>query len=161
MRVIIAEKPDQAMKLASPFAHRKQQGFIEVKPNRLFPKGAFFTWAVGHICELVPPEAYNPAWKKWAIQSLPLIPDTFRHQVMRSKAKQFGIIKQLLKRTDVKEIIHAGDAGREGELIVRTIIEQCGVRKPMKRLWISSLTERAVTSGFESLLDETQTRNLY
>jgi len=161
MKVVIAEKPDQAMKLASPFPHRKQQGYLEVRPNRLFPQGAFFTWAVGHVCELVPPEAYNPAWKKWSIQTLPLIPETFRHQVMRSKAKQFGIIKQLLKRPEVKEIIHAGDAGREGELIIRTIVEQSGARKPMKRLWISSLTEKAVTAGFESLLDETETRNLY
>ncbi|KQL44160.1 DNA topoisomerase III [Brevibacillus choshinensis] len=161
MKVVIAEKPDQAMKLASPFPHRKQQGYLEVHPNRLFPKGAFFTWAVGHVCELVPPEAYNPAWKKWSIQTLPLIPETFRHQVMRSKAKQFGIIKQLLKRSDVKGIIHAGDAGREGELIVRTIVEQSGVHKPMKRLWISSLTEKSVTAGFESMLDETETRNLY
>ncbi|QRG65730.1 DNA topoisomerase III [Brevibacillus choshinensis] len=161
MKVVIAEKPDQAMKLASPFPHRKQQGYLEVHPNRHFPKGAFFTWAVGHVCELVPPEAYNPAWKKWSIQTLPLIPDTFRHQVMRSKAKQFSIIKQLLKRSDVNGIIHAGDAGREGELIIRTIVEQCGVHKPMKRLWISSLTEKAVTAGFESLLDENETRNLY
>ncbi|WP_312114079.1 DNA topoisomerase III [Brevibacillus reuszeri] len=161
MKVVIAEKPDQAMKLASPFAHRKQQGFVEVHPNRIFPNGAFFTWAVGHVCELVPPEAYNPAWKRWSIPSLPLIPETFRHQVMKSKAKQFAIIKQLLKRSDVKGIVHAGDAGREGELIVRTIIEMCGVKKPMKRLWISSLTERAVTAGFEALLDENETRNLY
>lgn len=161
MKVVIAEKPDQAMKLASPFPHRKQQGFLEVHPNRFFPKGAFFTWAVGHICELVPPEAYNPAWKKWSIATLPLIPESFQHQVMKSKAKQFGIIKQLLKRADVTEIIHAGDAGREGELIVRTIVEMCKVKKPMKRLWISSLTERAVTAGFAALLDETQTRNLY
>lgn len=161
MKVVIAEKPDQAMKLASPFPHRKQQGYLEVHPNRLFPKGAFFTWAVGHICELVPPEAYNPAWKKWSIQTLPLIPESFRHQVMGSKAKQFGIIKQLLRRSEVKGIIHAGDAGREGELIIRTIVEQSGVHKPMKRLWISSLTEKAVTAGFESLLDETETRNLY
>lgn len=161
MKVVIAEKPDQAMKLASPFPHKKQQGYVEVRPNRLFPQGAFFTWAVGHICELVPPEAYNPSWKKWSLSSLPLIPESFRHQVMRSKAKQFGIIKQLLRRSDVKEIIHAGDAGREGELIVRTIVEMSGVRKPMKRLWISSLTERAVVNGFESLLDESETRNLY
>ena len=161
MKVVIAEKPDQALKLASPFSHRKQQGYVEVKPNALFPQGAYFTWAVGHVCELVPPEAYNPKWKKWSVESLPLIPDSFRHQVMRSKAKQFGIIKQLLRRQEVKEIIHAGDAGREGELIIRTIIEMSGVRKPMKRLWISSLTEKAVMAGFASLLAESETRNLY
>ncbi|USG67587.1 DNA topoisomerase III [Brevibacillus ruminantium] len=161
MKVVIAEKPDQAMKLAGPFPHRKKQGYLEITPNRLFPQGAVVTWAIGHICELVPPEAYNPAWKKWSLQSLPLIPEKFRHQVTRAKAKQFGIIKQLLRRPDVREIIHAGDAGREGELIVRTIIEQCGVKKPMKRLWISSLTEKAVVAGFESLLDEVETANLY
>lgn len=161
MKVVIAEKPDQAMKLAAPFAHRKKQGYLEISPNRLFPQGALVTWAIGHICELVAPEAYNPAWKKWSLNSLPLIPDSFRHQVTRSKAKQFGIIKQLLRRPDVREIIHAGDAGREGELIIRTIIEQCGVKKPMKRLWISSLTEKAVVAGFESLLDGGETENLY
>lgn len=161
MKVVIAEKPDQALKLASPFSYRKHQGYLEVQPNSVFPRGAYLTWAVGHVCELVPPEAYNPAWKKWSIESLPLLPDSFRHQVMRSKAKQFGIIKQLLRRPEVQEIIHAGDAGREGELIVRTIIEMCGVRKPMKRLWISSLTEKAVTTGFANLLAESETRNLY
>jgi DNA topoisomerase III len=161
MKVIIAEKPDQALKLASPFVHKKKQGYVEIQPNRLFPRGAFITWAVGHVCELVPPEAYNPAWKKWTVETLPIIPESFRHQVIKGKAKQFGVIKQLLRRPDVNEIIHAGDAGREGELIVRTIVEMSGVRKPMKRLWISSLTERAVVAGFESLLQEEQTRSLY
>lgn len=161
MKVIIAEKPDQASKLSSPFAHKKQQGYIEIAPHRLFPQGALVTWAVGHICELVPPEEYNPTWKKWSMETLPMIPERFRYQVMRSKAKQFTIIKQLLKRSDVTEIIHAGDAGREGELIIRTAIELAGVKKPMKRLWISSLTDRAIVEGFEHLLDETHTRNLY
>ncbi|MGE5704623.1 MAG: DNA topoisomerase III [Clostridia bacterium] len=161
MKLIIAEKPDQGAKLASPFVHKKQQGFIEILPNALFPKGAYVTWAVGHICELVAPEAYDPAWKKWTIQSLPIIPGQFRYQVMRSKAKQFAIIKQLVKRPEVKEIIHAGDAGREGELIIRTAVQMTGARKPMKRLWISSLTEKAIIDGFSNLLMETDTRNLY
>lgn len=161
MKVIIAEKPDQASKLASPFKHKKQQGYIEIFPNSMFPKGAFATWAVGHICELVSPEEYNPQWKRWSVKTLPIIPDKFRYQVMKSKAKQFAIIKQLLRRTDVTEVIHSGDAGREGELIVRTVVEMSGVRKPMKRLWISSLTEKAIIHGFENLLHETETRNLY
>lgn len=161
MKLIIAEKPDQGAKLASPFVHKKQQGYIEIQPNAIFPQGACVTWAVGHICELVAPEEYNPAWKRWTIATLPIIPEQFRYQVTKSKAKQFGIIKQLLKRPDVTEIIHAGDAGREGELIIRTAVQMTGVRKPMKRLWISSLTEKAILDGFSNLLNETDTRSLY
>ncbi|GAA4715747.1 DNA topoisomerase III [Brevibacillus fulvus] len=161
MKLIIAEKPDQAAKLAQPFRHKKQQGYIEVAPDPLLPQGALITWAIGHICELLPPEEYNPAWKKWSKQTLPMIPPRFQHRVIRGKAKQFGVIKQLLKRADVTEIIHAGDAGREGELIVRTILSVAGTRKPMKRLWISSLTDKAVRDGFAHLLDEQETRNLY
>ncbi|WP_010283960.1 DNA topoisomerase III [Bacillus timonensis] len=161
MKVIIAEKPDQAMKLAAPFKSKKAQGFIEVAPNPLFPKGAYFTWAVGHICELLPPEEYNPTWKKWKIETLPIIPDHFLYRVMRSKSKQFTIIKNLLRKPEVTEIIHAGDAGREGELIIRNIIEMSKVSKPLKRLWISSLTEKAVKDGFQNLLMEHDTRNLY
>ncbi|WP_099362801.1 DNA topoisomerase III [Fredinandcohnia onubensis] len=161
MKVIIAEKPDQAMKLAAPFRSKKSQGFIEVSPDPLFPKGAYFTWAVGHICELLPPEEYNPAWKKWRIETLPLIPDHFSYRVMKSKWKQFTIIKNLLRKPEITEIIHAGDAGREGELIIRNIIEMAKVSKPLKRLWISSLTEKAVKDGFQNLLMEEDTRNLY
>lgn len=161
MKVIIAEKPDQAAKLAQPFPHKKQQGYWQIMPNEFFPKGAYVTWAVGHICELVPPEAYKPEWKRWTLSTLPIIPDSFQHRVMLSKAKQFAVIKQLLKRPEVTGIIHAGDAGREGELIVRTIVQLCGVRKPMQRLWISSLTTNAIREGFRHLLDESETRNLY
>lgn len=149
------------MKLAAPFKSKKSQGFIEVAPNPLFPKGAYFTWAVGHICELLPPEEYNPTWKKWRIETLPIIPDQFLYRVMRSKSKQFTIIKNLLRKPEVTEIIHAGDAGREGELIIRNIIEMSKVSKPLKRLWISSLTEKAVKDGFQNLLMEQDTRNLY
>ena len=161
MKVIIAEKPDQASKLAAPFKSKKNQGYIEVAPTTFFPKGAFFTWAVGHICELLSPEEYNPSWKKWTLTTLPIIPEKFQYKVTRSKGKQFNVIKQLLKRPDVTEVIHAGDAGREGELIIRTILTTSGIRKPMSRLWISSLTEKAVKEGFENLRPETDTRNLY
>lgn len=161
MKVIIAEKPDQAMKLAAPFRSKKSQGYIEVAPDPLFPNGAFFTWAVGHICELLPPEEYNPSWKSWRIDTLPIIPEQFTYRVMRSKAKQFTIIKNLLRKPEVSEIIHAGDAGREGELIIRNVIEMSKVSKPIKRLWISSLTEKSVREGFGSLRTEQDTRNLY
>ncbi|MDG5789560.1 DNA topoisomerase III [Evansella sp. AB-P1] len=161
MKLIIAEKPDQGSKLASPFSHQKKTGYIEISPNQVFPKGALCTWAVGHLCELVPPEEYDNKWKKWSLDALPIIPSKFNHRVSRSKWKQFNIIKGLVHRSDIEEIIIAGDAGREGEAIVRIILNLCKNNKRMKRLWISSLTPKAVTKGFENLLDEADTRNIY
>ncbi|WP_059170886.1 DNA topoisomerase III [Bacillus sp. FJAT-27445] len=161
MKIVIAEKPDQAAKLAAPFSFSKKPGYFEVKPNSYFPNGALITWAIGHLCELKPPEEYNPTWKKWSLDTLPIIPERFEYKVTKTKYKQFTIIKNLLKRADVTEIIIGGDAGREGELIIRTIIRVCGVTKPMKRLWISSLTEGAVKKGFSNLLSEEETRDIY
>ncbi|WP_033829617.1 DNA topoisomerase III [Bacillus andreraoultii] len=161
MKLIIAEKPDQARTLASVFKNKKGQGYIEILPNDLFPHGAFITWAIGHLCELVPPEKYNPEWKKWTLNTLPMIPSQFQYQVTKDKAKQFNIIKNLVHDSRVTEIIHAGDAGREGELIVRNILRLTKARQPMKRLWISSLTPKAIQEGFRHLLDETETKNLY
>ena len=161
MILVIAEKPDQAAKLAAPFSFTKKAGYLEVKPNTYFPNGALITWAIGHLCELKAPEEYNPSWKKWTLETLPIIPDRFEYKVTKSKYKQFNIIKALVKRPDVREIIIGGDAGREGELIIRTILNVCGVTKPMKRLWISSLTENAVKNGFSNLLPEEKTRDIY
>ena len=161
MKIVIAEKPDQAAKLAAPFSFTKKAGYIEVNPNTFFPDGALITWAIGHLCELKAPEEYNPTWKKWKLETLPIIPDRFEYKVTRSKYKQFNVIKSLVKRPDIREIIIGGDAGREGELIIRTILKVCGVNKPMKRLWISSLTENAVKNGFSNLLPEEKTRDIY
>jgi DNA topoisomerase III len=161
MKVIIAEKPDQGATLASIFQTKKHQGYIEIFPNELFPKGAYMTWAVGHLFQLVPPERYRPEWKQWKLETLPIIPERFQYEVEKAKAKQFAIVKELLRKPEVTEIIHAGDAGREGELIVRNIIQMSGVKKPMKRLWLSSLTPKAIYEGFRQLLDEAETRNLY
>ncbi|QDQ02688.1 DNA topoisomerase III [Lysinibacillus fusiformis] len=161
MKIVIAEKPDQAAKLAAPFSFTKKPGYFEVKPNTYFPDGALITWAIGHLCELKAPEEYNPAWKKWTLETLPIIPDRFEYKVTKSKYKQFNVIKGLVKRPDIREIIIGGDAGREGELIIRTILKVCAVNKPMKRLWISSLTENAVKNGFSNLLPEEKTRDIY
>lgn len=161
MKLIIAEKPDQGSKLAAPFPHQKKTGYIEIHPCHQFPQGACLTWAVGHLCELVPPEQYDPKWKKWSMQTLPILPERFQHRVVKSKWKQFNVIKDLLKRKDLSEVIIASDAGREGEAIVRIILNLCKNSKPTKRLWISSLTANAVTKGFQSLLDEQETRNIY
>lgn len=159
--LIVAEKPDQGLTLASVFKMRKRQGFIEILPNEIFPEGAYVTWAIGHITQLVPPEKYDSAWKKWSLKTLPMIPTQFQYEVSKDKWKQFSIVKNLLLDPNVTEIIHAGDAGREGELIVRNILRLVRCNKPMKRLWISSLTPKSIQEGFLSLLSENDTRNLY
>ncbi|KIO62293.1 DNA topoisomerase III [Caldibacillus thermoamylovorans] len=161
MQLIIAEKPDQARTLASVFKNKKAQGYIEILPNEIFPDGAFMTWAIGHLCELVPPEKYNPEWKKWTLATLPMIPSQFQYQVSKDKAKQFSVIKKFINDPRITEIIHAGDAGREGELIIRNILRLTKAKQPMKRLWISSLTPKAIKEGFRNLRDETETKNLY
>lgn len=161
MQLIIAEKPDQARTLASVFKNKKAQGYIEILPNEIFPDGAFMTWAIGHLCELVPPEKYNPAWKKWSLATLPMIPSQFQYQVSKDKAKQFSVIKKFINDPRITEIIHAGDAGREGELIIRNILRLTKAKQPMKRLWISSLTPKAIKEGFRNLRDETETKSLY
>ncbi|MEH7093394.1 DNA topoisomerase III [Neobacillus vireti] len=161
MKLIIAEKPDQGSTLASIFKHKKQSGFIEIFPNETFPNGAFVTWAIGHLCQLVAPEKYEPGWKKWSLDTLPIIPDQFQYEVTKDKAKQFAVIKKLVSDPNVTEIIHAGDAGREGELIIRNILRMTNCKKPMKRLWISSLTANAIREGFNKLLDEQETKSLY
>ncbi|MCM3664421.1 DNA topoisomerase III [Mesobacillus subterraneus] len=161
MKLIVAEKPDQGRTLASVFKTKKREGFIEILPNDIFPKGAYVSWAIGHLTELSAPEKYNPVWKKWSLETLPIIPEQFQYEVVKSKAKQFAIIKKLATDPNVSEIIHAGDAGREGELIIRNVLRLAGCTKPMKRLWISSLTPKAIKEGFQKLLNESDTKNLY
>ncbi|USK53431.1 DNA topoisomerase III [Cytobacillus solani] len=161
MKLIIAEKPDQGLTLASIFKIKKHQGFVEIFPNDVFPEGAYVTWAVGHLCQLVAPESYNSQWKKWSLNTLPIIPSQFEYEVTKDKTKQYAVIKKLINNPSLTEVIHAGDAGREGELIIRNILRMTKSSLPMKRLWISSLTPKAIKEGFLSLLNESDTRNLY
>lgn len=161
MKLIIAEKPDQGLTLASIFKMKKHQGFAEILPNDIFPEGALVTWAVGHLCQLSAPEKYHSSWKKWSLNNLPIIPEQFQYEVTKDKAKQFNVIKKLVQDKRITEIIHAGDAGREGELIIRNVLRVAKARQPMKRLWISSLTPKSIREGFLSLLHESDTRNLY
>lgn len=161
MKLIIAEKPDQGLKLAAPFSPKKRDGYVEIPPQPMFPGGALLTWAVGHLCELLSPEEYDPSWKRWSLQTLPILPDRFQHKVSKSKWKQFKIVKELIHKREVNEIIMAGDAEREGEAIIRIILTVAKCNKPLKRLWISSLTPKAVQNGFENLLEEKQTRSIY
>jgi DNA topoisomerase III len=161
LKLIIAEKPDQGSTLASVFKSKKQSGYIEISPNEIFPNGAFVTWAIGHLCELAAPEKYDESYKKWSLQTLPITPEQYQYEVVKNKQKQFDIIYKLVHHPSVTEIIHAGDAGREGELIVRNILRLTKSQKPMKRLWISSLTANSIKEGFKNLLTEQETRNLY
>lgn len=152
MKLIIAEKPSQAQALAGPFARvKKHKGYFEIPAQDPFPEGAYLTWCVGHLLELVPPKDYKPEWEKWKLDTLPMMPDRFRYKVSSSKWDQFQIIKKLAFDPQVNEIIGATDAGREGELIYKSLLLNMNCKKPVKRLWISSLTKKAVLDGFNNL----------
>ncbi|RXY99706.1 type IA DNA topoisomerase [Fictibacillus sp. S7] len=152
MKLIIAEKPSQAQALAGPFSKvKKQKGFYEIPPQDPFPDGAYLTWCVGHLLELVPPKEYKPEWEKWKLDTLPMMPERFRYKVSPSKWDQFQIIKKLAFDPKVTGIIGATDAGREGELIYKSLLMNMNCKKPVMRLWISSLTKKAVLEGFRHL----------
>lgn len=141
MKLIIAEKPSVAREFASYLrALDDKKGYYE-------GNGYCVTWAYGHLVGLSDPEEYG--WKKWVIEDLPLVPDKFKFIVSESSKAQFIIVEKLIK--NCAEIIVGTDAGREGELIFRYIYEKVGVRKPFKRLWLSSLTNEAIKNGFASL----------
>ncbi|MGG1021097.1 DNA topoisomerase III [Bacillus paralicheniformis] len=151
--VILAEKPSQAKDYAEALKPtQRKDGYIEVEPNSFFSNGAIITWAIGHLLELAEPVEYKPEWGNWNIEQLPMIPETFKYEIDKSKKKQFSIVSKLLK--DASEIIIATDSGREGENIARLIIKEAKVEhKPIKRLWISSLSVEAVQKGFANLKD--------
>jgi len=154
MKLIIAEKPAVAKDIArvlGKFASRN--GYLE---NQQY----IISWAIGHLVELAQPEDYDPVLKTWSIGSLPIIPREFKLKANRSTYKQFKVVKELLGRRDVAEVINACDAGREGELIFRYIYQLAGCRLPIKRLWISSLTDEAIMAGFEGLRNGDQYESL-
>lgn len=155
MKVCIAEKPSVARDIAKILgATHERDGYLE-------GNGYQVTWAFGHLCELKQPDGINPAWKKWSLTYLPMIPERYDIQLIpgATSQKQFKIIKQLYKNAD--EIINCGDAGQEGELIQRWIMQMAGVRCPVKRLWISSLTAESIRSGFQSLRPQSDYDSLY
>ncbi|AOZ94888.1 type IA DNA topoisomerase [Paenibacillus crassostreae] len=160
MIIVLAEKPDQARKLAAPFPHTKGKGFLFIHPCKEFPDGAKVTWAIGHLVELKNPDEYHESWKKWRMDSLPIIPEKFEYKVSKDKAAQFKIVKDLLKEAD--QIIIGTDPAREGENIARLLIMMAGCsHKPIKRLWTSSLTENAIIKGFAEVRDGSETINLF
>lgn len=155
MIVCIAEKPsvgrDIARVLGASIAH---DGYME-------GNGYQVTWTFGHLCELLAPHEYSEQWKRWTLSSLPMIPERFGIKVTEDKGvmKQFHIIQTLMQQAD--EVINCGDAGQEGELIQRWVMQKAGVRCPVKRLWISSLTEEAIREGFRALKDQSEYQKLY
>ncbi|MBP3907640.1 MAG: DNA topoisomerase III, partial [Turicibacter sp.] len=124
-------------------------------------KDYIVTWALGHLVTLADPEAYDVKYKSWNLEDLPMLPKQFKLVVIPKTSKQFKAVKEQMLRKDVSEIIIATDAGREGELVARWIIEKVGVKKPIKRLWISSVTDKAIQQGFKTLKDGRNYDNLY
>ncbi|MBR1755134.1 MAG: DNA topoisomerase 3 [Bacteroidaceae bacterium] len=155
MVVCIAEKPSVARDIAKVLgATHERGGFME-------GNGYQVTWTFGHLCELKEPHEYSPLWKQWSLAQLPMIPPRFGIKLKEDKGieKQFATIEQLMQAAD--SIINCGDAGQEGELIQRWVMQKAGAKCPVQRLWISSLTEEAIREGFQTLKDQREYQSLY
>ncbi|QOR66587.1 DNA topoisomerase III [Cytobacillus suaedae] len=153
--VVLAEKPSVARDIARVLeCNKKGNGFFEGEKY-------IVTWALGHLVTLADPEAYDEKYKSWKIEDLPMLPDHLKLVVIKQTGKQYQAVKSQLTRKDTQEIIIATDAGREGELVARWILEKANVKKPVKRLWISSVTDKAIKDGFKNLRDGKQYENLY
>ena len=145
MELVIAEKPSVAQSIAAVLgATQRKDGYLEGNEYLV-------SWCVGHLVELVQPESYEEAWKKWSYESLPIIPQEWQHEVKSDTKAQYQILKKLMHDDRVDAVVCATDAGREGELIFRLTYNMAGCRKPMKRLWISSMEESAIRDGFHNL----------
>ncbi len=155
MIVCVAEKPSVGQYIAKVLgANQRRDGYFE-------GNGYQVTWTFGHLCGLLDPQDYNEQWKSWNLSSLPMIPTRFGIKLDEDKGvqKQFNIIKALIAQAD--EVINCGDAGQEGELIQRWVYQKAGCKCPVKRLWVSSLTEEAIAEGFRQLKDQSQYQHLY
>ena len=155
MELVIAEKPSVAQSIAAVLgATQRKDGYLEGNDYLV-------SWCVGHLVELVQPESYEEAWKKWSYDNLPIIPQEWQHEVKSDTKAQYQILKKLMHDDRVDAVVCATDAGREGELIFRLTYNMAGCRKPMKRLWISSMEESAIRDGFHNLRPGSDYDNLY
>ncbi|BAR86577.1 DNA topoisomerase III [Bacillus thuringiensis serovar tolworthi] len=153
--VVIAEKPSVARDIARVLkCDKKGNGYLEGSKY-------IVTWALGHLVTLADPESYDVKYKKWNLEDLPMLPERLKLTVIKQTGKQFNAVKSQLLRKDVNEIIVATDAGREGELVARWIIDKVKLNKPIKRLWISSVTDKAIKDGFANLKPGKAYDNLY
>ena len=153
--LVIAEKPSVGRDIAKVLkCQKKLDGALE-------GSNYIVTWALGHLVTLADPEHYDKKYKEWKMEDLPMMPDKLDIDVIKQTSKQYSAVKKLLYRNDVTEIIIATDAGREGELVARWILKKANCKKPCKRLWVSSVTDKAIRQGFEHLKDAKEYNNLY
>ena len=155
MKLVIAEKPSVAQSIATVIgAGVRKDGYME-------GNGYIISWCVGHLVELASADRYDEKYAKWQYEDLPILPLNWKYVISKGKEKQMKIIGELMKRAEVTEIIAATDAGREGELIFRLVYEKLFCKKPVKRLWISSMEESAIVEGFQNLRDGADYELLY
>ena len=153
--LVLAEKPSVARDLAKVLnCNQNSNGYISGEKY-------IVTWALGHLVTLADPEVYSNKYKSWNLEDLPMIPQKMELVVIKETSKQYGIVKSLMNSAEVDELIIATDSGREGELVARWIINKAGFRKPIKRLWISSQTDKAIKDGFAKLKPGSDYHNLY
>ena len=153
--VVLAEKPSVGRDIAKVLK-------CEKKGNGYFEGDKYIvTWALGHLVTHADPEVYDEKYKSWRLEDLPMMPQPLKLVVIKQTGKQFQAVKTQLNRKDVNEIVIATDAGREGELVARWILEKANVKKPIKRLWISSVTDKAIKDGFSKLKNGKEYENLY
>ena len=154
-QLVIAEKPSVARSIAGVIgANKKQDGYME-------GNGYLVSWCIGHLVSLADAGAYDPRYKKWAYDDLPILPQEWQYIIPDEKKKQFDILRSLMERPDVDGLVCATDAGREGELIFRFVYQMAGCQKPFKRLWISSMEDAAIREGFAHLKPGADYDNLY
>lgn len=154
-KLVIAEKPSVAMSLAAVLgANEKKDGYLE-------GNGYLVSWCVGHLLELAQPEAYKEQYAKWRYEDLPILPENWKYEVPKDKKKQLDLLCRLMKDSRVDSVVCATDAGREGELIFRLVYQYAKCKKPMERLWISSMEDAAIRDGFEHLRPGSSYDNLF
>lgn len=155
MQLVVAEKPSVGMALAKALGVSvKKDGYAE-------GENVIVSWCVGHLVGLANADMYDEKYKRWNISDLPIIPENWQYIIAEDKNKQFGVLRQLMEDSRVTEVVNACDAGREGELIFRLVYDKIGCNKPIKRLWISSMEEKAIRDGFSNLKDGKDYENLY
>jgi len=155
MKLVIAEKPSVGAAIAAVMgANEKRSGYFE-------GGGYLVSWCIGHLISLADAATYNEQYRKWKYDDLPIVPQDWQFTVASGKEQQFSVLKDLMQRSDVSEIVNACDSGREGELIFRFVYEQVNCQKPFSRLWISSMEESAIREGFSNLKDGRSYDNLY
>ncbi len=152
--LVIAEKPSVAQSYAKNLsAYKREDGYLE-------GESCIVSWCLGHLAEYAQPEEYDPKYEKWQFDDLPILPVAWKLKVSKDKKKQFDVLKVLMNRNDVEYLVNGCDAGREGELIFQRVYDLAGCRKPVKRLWISSMEDAAIQKGFQTMKNEEEYKNL-